>query len=120
MLSRERARRIETNDSPPDNQIEALGATNQAHLDVTHAGNCQFLLIQIEPRQRHDDSTRAAAGASDTTKKAFDRLIEMLFDVLPGRLRSALRELSVPEAVDDTGDRIPSPFLNDECVAILG
>jgi len=119
MLANHRIWRIEAQNAAADNQVETTGTTDQADLHVADAGDRHRLLGQIEPAERHDHSSGGPTGAPDSAKKAFQRLVKMLFNVIPGRLRSSLRKLPVPQTVNHPGERMPLPLSDDERIAVF-
>src|SRR5262249_25764668 len=67
----------------------------------------------------HDDAAGCAAGATGAAKDIQQGPVEMLLDVSPGSQRGALREVAVPEPIDDRSQGIPRPPANKEGIAVL-
>src|SRR5882724_7141398 len=85
-----------TNNAPADNGAQGVGVTQNADLDIPHTGDGHFCPGQIESDEGHDYSASGPTSACGSLEQTFEWLVEMVFQILPGGLRSALCEFAVP------------------------
>src|SRR4029077_20318202 len=60
---------IHANDAAANNRAETFSAADETPLDISNVRNRQFVVGQIETRQRHDDTARRTASAFDAAKE---------------------------------------------------
>src|SRR5436309_6895821 len=112
-------RTAQANNAAPQPGLKRCQAAHESDLHIAYAGHNNFLPRQLETHQGHDDAASSAAISPHSAKNAFQRLIEMAFDIVPGCMGSALGELSMAQAVNDPCQSVALPLPNDKGVAVF-
>ena len=101
-------------------KMQGLGRREHPNLDVPNGGHLHSGCLPVETEQGHHHAAGGATGAGRTAKDPVERLVEVVFHVLPCRLGGAMGELTMTQSVNDSHQHAGSPWLNDKGVAVGG
>jgi hypothetical protein len=110
---------VQANNPPTSQDREGLVSAKKISLHIADARQRDGPARQIKSGQSHNDSARTTACAAGPAEKKIELLIEVTLDVMAGRLRRSLSELTMAQSIDYAHESIRFPSFKKEGVAVF-